>query len=187
MAIKQNNAELISQILDDQEEHALEDEEIIHLLLDKKLSCNTAAEHAGKLSFSDRAADAIARFVGSWTFITIFLVCLVGWVVLNALLLVKAVDPYPYILLNLILSCVAAIQAPVIMMSQNRQEEKDRLRALNDYKTNLKSEIIIEDLYQKIETLIANQEALARDLRRIKALDPSFRDALPQSGEDSGG
>ncbi|MPN50027.1 hypothetical protein SDC9_197652 [bioreactor metagenome] len=91
-----------------------------------------------------------------------------GWILLNVLMLSRAVDPYPFILLNLMLSCVAAIQAPVIMMSQNRQEEKDRLRSLNDYKTNLKSEIIIEDLHHKIDQLLANQARLEETLHRLE-------------------
>lgn len=86
------------------------------------------------------------------------------------MILKKAVDPYPFILLNLILSCVAAIQAPVIMMSQNRQEEKDRLRSLNDYKTNLKTEIIIEDLYQMIELLDIKQDTILKEIQEIKGL-----------------
>ena len=163
----EKNADLIIRILEDQEERALEDEEIIHLLLDKKLSRNMIAEHEESLSFGNKAADAIARFVGGWPFIIIFIVCLVSWIILNTLLLLKAVDPYPFILLNLILSCIAALQAPIIMMSQNRQEEKDRLRALNDYKTNLKSEIIIEDLYEKIETLVSKQEAILQAMKKI--------------------
>lgn len=89
-------------------------------------------------------------------------------VFLNALLLSNAVDPYPFILLNLILSCIAAMQAPVIMISQNRQEEKDRLRSLNDYKTNLKSEIIIEDLYQKIEMLASKEEIILEEIQELK-------------------
>lgn len=166
MVMDSKKAELILRILEDKDERALEDEEIIHLLLDKKLSQNIIAQHAEKLSFSNKASDAIALFVGSWTFIIIFMACLIIWLVLNTVILKKAVDPYPYILLNLILSCIAAIQAPVIMMSQNRQEEKDRLRALNDYKTNLKSEIIIEELYQMIETLCANQEKILQEFRK---------------------
>lgn len=162
------NSELIFRIIEDQEERALVDEEVIRLLLDKKLSRNTVADHAEKLPFSSRAADAIAQFVGGWMFIIIFVACIICWVVLNAILLTRAVDPYPYILLNLILSCIAALQAPVIMMSQNRQEEKDRLRALNDYKTNLKSEIIIEDLYQKIETIITKQETILQEIQKFK-------------------
>ncbi|HOR12447.1 MAG TPA: DUF1003 domain-containing protein [Clostridia bacterium] len=154
------NSDLILRILEDQEERSLEDEEIIRLLLEEKLSKNSSAEHSNAQTISGRAADAIARFVGSWPFILLFLTCLLGWVVLNTLLLKRAVDPYPYILLNLILSCVAAIQAPVIMMSQNRQEEKDRLRAQNDYKTNLKSEILIEELYNRLDALSKKQEEI---------------------------
>jgi uncharacterized membrane protein len=90
------------------------------------------------------------------------------WIFANAALLTVAYDPYPFILLNLFLSCVAALQAPVIMMSQNRQEEKDRLRADNDYKINLKSEIIIEDLHEKLDRLIDNQD---RILERLAALE----------------
>ena len=154
------NSDLVLRILEDQEERSLEDEEIIRLLLEEKLSRNSSAEHSNAQTISGRAADAIARFVGSWPFILLFLTCLLGWVVLNRLLLTRAVDPYPYILLNLILSCVAAIQAPVIMMSQNRQEEKDRLRAQNDYKTNLKSEILIEELYNRLDSLSKKQEEI---------------------------
>ena len=167
--MKDKNAKLILQILEDQEERAIEDEEIIHLLLDKKISRNVLNDHEENISFSQKSADIIAKFVGSWTFIIIFMASLFGWILLNIAFMVNAVDPYPFILLNLILSCIAAIQAPIIMMSQNKQEEKDRLRALNDYKTNLKSEIIIEDLYRKIETLVANQKILIKDIQELSA------------------
>lgn len=169
MAGDLRNSDLIIRILEDQEERALEDEEIIKLLLNKKLSEDTHIQHQGSLSLGGRMADSIAKFVGSWTFIILFLVCLIGWISLNVVLIVKAVDPYPFILLNLILSCVAAIQAPVIMMSQNRQEEKDRLRSLNDYKTNLKSEIIIEDLYQRVQLMTEQQQQILQDLQSIMA------------------
>ncbi|GAB1476011.1 DUF1003 domain-containing protein [Bacillota bacterium] len=159
------NSDLIMHILENQEERALEDEELIRLLLDKKVSSNTSEEHKGMQTHGGKMADYIAKFVGSWSFITIFLSCLLLWIGLNVFLLSRAVDPYPFILLNLILSCVAAIQAPVIMMSQNRQEEKDRMRSLNDYKANLKTEIIIEDLYQKIDLLLDQQEELLKSLR----------------------
>ncbi len=165
---KMTNSDLILRILEDQEERALEDEEIIRLLLDKKLSRDTVAEHNQKQDFASKAADAIARFVGSWSFIVIFVFCLAGWIVLNGLFALQAIDPFPFILLNLVLSCVAAIQAPLILMSQNRQEEKDRLRALNDYKTNLKSEIIIEEIYDKITLLAANQAQIIQDLEQAK-------------------
>ena len=110
------------------------------------------------------AADAIAKFAGSWAFIFAFTGVLILWMLVNTLLAAKAFDPYPFILLNLVLSCVAAIQAPLIMMSQNRQEEKDRRRAENDYKVNLKTEIMIEDLYDKVNAILARQTALEKQL-----------------------
>ena len=93
------------------------------------------------------------------------MVVLTVWMILNVLLSAKAFDPYPFILLNLVLSCVAAIQAPLIMMSQNRQEEKDRKRAENDYKVNLKSEILMEDMSNKIKRILARQESILRILK----------------------
>jgi uncharacterized membrane protein len=117
-------------------------------------------------------ADRIAKFAGSWTFIIIFVSILAIWIILNIILFAKAYDPYPFILLNLILSCIAAMQAPVIMMSQNRQEVKDRLRAQNDYKINLKAEIIIEDLHEKVDKLIENQEIIMSILsKNIEKID----------------
>lgn len=106
------------------------------------LATNTDAEYEKDLTTGDRLSDRMADFGGSWTFITIFGVVLLGWIVLNSIVFAaKPFDPYPFILLNLILSCLAAIQAPVILMSQNRQEAKDRLRSQHDYQINLKAEL----------------------------------------------
>jgi uncharacterized membrane protein len=110
------------------------------------------------ITFGERIADKVASFGGSWMFIIIFFVILMVWIVMNSLLLLyKPFDPYPFILLNLILSCLAAIQAPIIMMSQNRQETKDRHRSENDYKINLKSEIEIRTLHEKVDHLLFDQ------------------------------
>ena len=117
-----------------------------------------------KYTPGQRSADSIAKFSGSWAFIFSFSGVLILWMVVNVLLAARAFDPYPFILLNLVLSCVAAIQAPLIMMSQNRQEEKDRRRAENDYKVNLKTEIMIEDLYDKVNAILAKQSALERQV-----------------------
>ncbi len=163
-----NKSTLIRQLLDDKEEIAMEEEEIIHLLLERKIAKNTVDYSDKNMTLGQQMADGIAKFAGSWTFILIFLSALIAWIILNILLLAKAPDPYPFILLNLILSCVAALQAPVIMMSQNRQEEKDRLRSLNDYKTNLKSEIILEDLHKKIEKLLTQQEQIQKNLDKME-------------------
>ena len=118
-----------------------------------------------KYTLGQRAADTIAKFAGSWAFIFSFTGVLILWMIVNTVLASKAFDPYPFILLNLVLSCVAAIQAPLIMMSQNRQEEKDRRRAENDYKVNLKTEIMIEDLYDKVNAILEKQSALEKELQ----------------------
>ena len=168
MTDKKTKIELANIILGDNRDKSLEEEEIVHLLLEEKVSKNINKVQHENQSLGAKMADNIAKFAGSWTFIIAFLSCLIFWIILNALILSRAYDPYPFILLNLILSCVAAIQAPVIMMSQNRQEEKDRLRALNDYKTNLKSEIILEDLHQKMDQILMNQEKLLQRTEKIE-------------------
>ena len=116
-----------------------------------------------------RWADRIASFGGSWKFLEIFGAFLFCWMLLNIVWLhEKGFDPYPFILLNLILSCIAAVQAPVIMMSQNRQEEKDRERAKNDYMVNLKSELEIRMLHEKIDQLLITQEENLLEMQQIQ-------------------
>jgi len=151
--------EIVNIIIEDVDQELL-DEEIMHLVLDKRVSQPGAAIEGSHRTFGERAADSFAKFVGSWTFICGFLVVLIIWITTNVILLSGAFDPFPFILLNLVLSCVAAIQAPLIMMSQNRQEHKDRLRAENDYKVNLKSEIIMQDLHNKMDQILENQEKI---------------------------
>lgn len=120
-------------------------------------------EDTKPLSFGDRMADKIADFGGSWTFILSFMSFLLVWIVFNIYWLSnKGFDPYPFILLNLILSCIAALQAPVIMMSQNRQEEKDRERAKEDLRINQKAEAEIRSLHNKIDLLLKYQEELRK-------------------------
>lgn len=120
-------------------------------------------------TFGQRVADKVASFGGSWTFIISFVCFLLLWIGANVLYLAnKGFDPYPFILLNLILSCVAALQAPVIMMSQNRQEEKDRERAQNDYMINLKSELEIRMLHEKLDHLILHQEQSLIEIQRVQ-------------------
>ncbi|MCB1164338.1 MAG: DUF1003 domain-containing protein [Candidatus Krumholzibacteriia bacterium] len=122
------------------------------------ISRNVRAEQEASLTLGQRLADRIAAFGGSWTFILFFLGVLLVWIVANSLLLLRhgrAFDPYPYILLNLVLSMLAALQAPVIMMSQNRQAAKDRLDAAHDYEVNLKAELEIMALHQKLDALTA--------------------------------
>ena len=156
------NRKLLREVLKDIRRD-MTDEEVLNLLADSKISENPAGEQE-KYTLGQRAADAIAKFAGSWAFIFSFTGVLILWMLVNTLLAAKAFDPYPFILLDLVLSCVAAIQAPLIMMSQNRQEEKDRRRAENDYKVNLKTEIMIEDLYDKVNAILARQTALEKQL-----------------------
>jgi uncharacterized membrane protein len=119
------------------------------------------------LTFGQRMSDRIADFGGSWTFIGSFFFVLFAWIALNSFALFHPYDPYPYILLNLVLSCLAAVQAPLILMSQNRQEEKDRIRAAHDYEVNLKAEIEIMQLHEKIDIL------LTQDIGRVIKLQES--------------
>ena len=156
------NRKLLKEVLRDIQKD-MTDEEVLALLADSRVSVSPAEEKE-KYTLGQRAADAIAKFAGSWAFIFSFTGGLVLWMVINTLLAARAFDPYPFILLNLVLSCIAAIQAPLIMMSQNRQEEKDRRRAENDYKVNLKTEIMIEDLYDKVNAILAKQSALEKRL-----------------------
>lgn len=160
------NRKLLKEVIEDIQRD-LSDEEVLKLLAGSKISVNPSKDRE-KYTFGQKAADAIAKFAGSWAFIFSFVGILILWMAVNTVLAAKAFDPYPFILLNLVLSCVAAIQAPLIMMSQNRQEEKDRRRAENDYRVNLKTEIMIEDIYDKITAILAKQTALEKELCREK-------------------
>jgi len=128
------------------------------------------------LSRGQRVSDKVARFGGSWKFITIFGVILAVWIAFNSLAPNKAeFDPYPFILMNLVLSCIAALQAPIIMMSQNRQEEKDRIRNENDYLINLKAELEVRSLHQKMDLLLQEEiktlyTSQARQLKMLQRL-----------------
>jgi uncharacterized membrane protein len=122
------------------------------------LSTNVDAEFEQQWSWGERLADRIAEFGGSWLFLILFFLFIAVWIAMNTLVLLsRPMDPYPYIFLNLLLSCLAAIQAPVIMMSQNRQEAKDRLRSQHDYQVNLKAELEIRHLHEKIDHLLSHQ------------------------------
>ena len=160
------NRKLLQEVLNEIRQD-MTDEEVLNLLSDSKISISPEKEKE-KYTLGQRAADTIAKFAGSWAFIFSFAGVLILWMVINAILATKAFDPYPFILLNLVLSCVAAIQAPLIMMSQNRQEEKDRNRAENDYKVNLKTEIMIEDLYDKVNAILAKQSQIEKLLAEEK-------------------
>ena len=141
--------QLLGKILKDVRED-MSDDELTELLLENKISVSDNK----KITFGQRASDKLAEFAGSWFFIIAFTLFLLIWVLINVYFLKNPFDPYPFIMLNLVLSCVAAIQAPLIMMSQKRQEQKDRERAEDDFKINLKCEIILENLHTKLDELL---------------------------------
>lgn len=133
------------------------------------LAANVNQEFDQRVTIGERLADNVAAFGGSWTFILLFIGVLVLWIAINTVaLLSKPFDPYPYILLNLVLSCLAAIQAPVIMMSQNRQEAKDRLRAEHDYRVNLKAELEIRHLHSKLDLLLTHQWQRLLEIQQLQ-------------------
>ena len=158
--IKQENREL----------NSLENEVVQAISNNKILSENIEDELEEKLTFGQRVADQIASFGGSWTFIMAFFSFILIWMGANIwILATKPFDPYPFILLNLILSCLAAIQAPIIMMSQNRQEHKDRIRSEHDFKINLKAELEIQLLNEKVDHLIIHQNKRLMEIQQIQA------------------
>lgn len=147
----------------------LEHEVVESLAAHETLAENVEAEYAEQRSFGERLSDRLAAFGGSWTFIMIFFAVLVVWMAFNLIAVQRDVfDPYPFILLNLVLSCLAAIQAPIIMMSQNRQEAKDRLRSENDYRVNLKAELEIRHLHEKIDHILTRQWERLAEIQQIQ-------------------
>ncbi|WP_343321271.1 DUF1003 domain-containing protein [Sphingobacterium multivorum] len=152
------------------------DQQVINSFKENKvISASLDGDNMEPVSVGDRVADKVAEFGGSWTFIISFILFLIVWIAANIFWLNnKGFDPYPFILLNLILSCVAALQAPVIMMSQNRQEDKDRERARNDYMVNLKAELEIRELHEKIDHLIIRKEQELVEVQRDQVEKLSF-------------
>ncbi|MGJ1228481.1 DUF1003 domain-containing protein [Sphingobacterium siyangense] len=152
------------------------DQQVINSFKENKvISASLDGDNKEPVSVGDRVADKVAEFGGSWTFIISFILFLIVWIAANIFWLNnKGFDPYPFILLNLILSCVAALQAPVIMMSQNRQEDKDRERARNDYMVNLKAELEIRELHEKIDHLIIRKEQELVEVQRDQVEKLSF-------------
>ncbi|CAA0105054.1 Uncharacterised protein [Starkeya nomas] len=146
----------------------LDHEVIDSLAANDILTENVELSIEGNRTFGERAADTIASFGGSWTFIISFMVFISIWMALNIAGLLGAFDPYPFILLNLVLSCIAALQAPVIMMSQKRQEAKDRLRSENDYRINLKAELEIRHLHEKIDHMLTRQWERLAEIQSIQ-------------------
>ena len=146
------------------------EQEVLQSLRDHEtLATNVDVESDKARTFGERLADRIADFGGSWTFLILFALFLGAWIVANSLVLYwRPVDPYPFILLNLVLSCLAAVQAPIIMMSQNRQEARDRLRAEHDYQVNLKAELEIRHLHEKLDHLLSHQWERLVEIQQVQ-------------------
>ena len=166
MEKKTTKKEIVKMLLKNNELEAQDEEELMDLLIDQPISIDVDKQEEAKMTRGDRIADKVSEIAGSWGFILGFSAFLVAWIIINGIMLHEnqQIDPYPFILLNLLLSCLAALQAPVIMMSQNRQAAKDSLRNQNDYRTDLKSELLLEDLHHKMEEILRNQRRILRQI-----------------------
>ena len=164
MEKKKTKKEIVKMLLN-QNLETEDEEELIDLLIDNSIAVDVDKQDKDNEKFGDRVDDKITEFAGSWGFILGFTMFLILWIILN-LTIFKNLDPYPFILLNLLLSCIAALQAPIIMMSQNRAAKKDSMRSKNDYKTDLKSELILEELHDKMEKIISNQNKILKELSK---------------------
>lgn len=163
-----NKKELVKKLLRQEMDIETEDE-LLEMLIDRPIAIDIDKQEDEEITKGDRIADKVAEIAGSWPFIICFALFLIIWIIINVVFLKeKAIDPYPFILLNLLLSCISALQAPIIMMSQNRQAKKDSLRNQNDYQIDLKSELILEDLHDNIKTLIKNQNEIINYINKNK-------------------
>ncbi len=165
MEKRKTKKEIVQMLLRNSSLEEADEDELIDLLIDQPISIDVDKQEEAKMTFGDKVADKVSEVAGSWGFIIGFTSFLIFWVILNTIILKEnAVDEYPFILLNLLLSCIAALQAPIIMMSQNRQAAKDSLRNQNDYRTDLKSELILEELHDKMELILKNQKKIMKEL-----------------------
>ena len=166
MENKNSKKEIVKMLLK-KDINVTDEEDLINMLINEPISVDTDKESDLNRSFGDYLADRITEIAGSWPFIIGLIIFLLLWIILNIFILTNA-DPYPFILLNLLLSCIAALQAPIIMMSQNREAKKDRLRSSNDYKTDLKSELILEELHNEMKKILANQNKILKYINEEK-------------------
>ena len=161
---RKTKKEIVKMLLKNNELDEQSEEELLDLLVDQPISIDVDKQEEAKMTKGDRIADKVSEIAGSWGFILGFSTFLIAWMVINTFILKgdDQIDPHPFILLNLLLSCLAALQAPVIMMSQNRQAAKDSLRNQNDYRTDLKSELILEELHDKMDEMLKNQRKILK-------------------------
>lgn len=167
MAQTRTKKDIVKMLLKNKELENEDEEQLMEILFNEPIAIDVDKLAAESETFGDKVADKVTEVCGSWEFIISFVVILALWMGVNILLVAKhgdSFDPYPFILLNLVLSCVAALQAPVIMMSQNRAAKKDTLRGKNDYKTDLKSELILEELHDQMRKIASNQNKILRML-----------------------
>ena len=163
---KPSKKEIVKMLLN--QDITLENEDdLIDLLIDNSIAVDVDKLAAQTATWKDKLADKITQIAGSWGFIIGFTFFIIIWMLLNVFIF-KNLDPYPFILLNLLLSCIAALQAPIIMMSQNRESKKDSLRSKNDYKTDLKSELILEELHDQLDEVLKNQKAILKNMKESK-------------------
>lgn len=165
--VQRTRKDIVKMLLKNKELENEDEEQLMEILFNEPIAIDVDKYVSDTESWKDKLADKITEKAGSWGFIIGFVIFLILWMVINVTVLIgdKAFDPYPFILLNLFLSCVAALQAPIIMMSQNRAAKKDTLRGKNDYKTDLKSELILEELHDEIRKVISNQNKIIRMLQ----------------------
>lgn len=153
-----NKEKLVKMILNKTDNDTMDNfDELFDMLINEPIAINVDKEE--NRTIGEKVSDKLAEVAGSWTFIIIFVLFLIFWIVLN-IMAMQAVDPYPFILLNLVLSCISAIQAPIIMMSQNREAKKEKIKSNNEYKTTLKNELILEELHRKIDEILKNEKTI---------------------------
>ena len=153
-----NKEKLVKMILNKTDNDTMDNfDELFDMLINEPIAINVDKEE--NRTIGEKVSDKLAEVAGSWTFIMIFVLFLIFWIVLN-IMAMQAVDPYPFILLNLVLSCISAIQAPIIMMSQNREAKKEKIKSNNEYKTTLKNELILEELHRKMDEILKNEKAI---------------------------
>lgn len=168
MAQNKTKKEIVKMLLKNNELENQDEEDLMEILFDEPIAIDVDKQDLENETWKERLADRVTEICGSWGFIISFVFILIFWMGINLWLAISgnAFDPYPFILLNLVLSCIAALQAPIIMMSQNRAAKKDTLRGKNDYKIDLKSELILEELHDQIKKLQYNQNKILRLLEK---------------------
>lgn len=161
-----NKEKLVKMILNKTDNDTMDNfDELFDMLINEPIAINVDREE--NRTIGEKVSDKLAEVAGSWTFIIIFVLFLIFWIVLN-IMAMQAVDPYPFILLNLVLSCISAIQAPIIMMSQNREAKKEKIKSNNEYKTTLKNELILEELHRKIDEILKNEKTILEYIDKEK-------------------